>query len=151
MFFNGNLKALFDDQEDGQSSTISVYKAGKIQSWWITGMTEGETPSVGFTTDLADYYLQEPAKTYKDIHEDLTSKTRIMTIVLKVLKEYHESDSLPSFHYNNMLEELQNVAPDITEETLLQHGEFIVQQVHYSFWSTSFCHAILIEALFSIY
>ena len=52
-----------------------------------------------------------------------------MTIVLKVLKEYHESDSLPSFHYNNMLEELQNVAPDITEETLLQHGEFIVQQV----------------------
>ena len=52
-----------------------------------------------------------------------------MTIVLKVLKDYHKSDSLPSFHYNNMLEELQIVAPDITEETLLQHGEFIVQQV----------------------
>ena len=67
VFFNGNLTALFNDQEDdeegGESSTISVYKAGKIQSWWITGMTEGETPSVGFTTDLADYYLQEPAKT----------------------------------------------------------------------------------------
>ena len=65
VFFNGNLKALFDDQEeeDGESSQISVYKAGKIKSWWITGMTEGETPSVGFTTDLADYYLQEPAKT----------------------------------------------------------------------------------------
>ena len=68
---------------------------------------------------------------YKDIHEDLTSKTRIMTIVLKVLKDYHKSDSLPSFHYNNMLEELQIVAPDITEETLLQHGEFIVQQVNF--------------------
>ena len=53
-----------------------------------------------------------------------------MTIVLKVLKDYHHNDSLPSFHYNNMLEELQIVAPDITEETLLQHGEFIVQQIH---------------------
>ena len=64
VFFNGNLTALFNDQEeDGESGQISVYKAGKIKSWWITGMTEGETPSVGFTTDLADYYLQEPAKT----------------------------------------------------------------------------------------
>ena len=53
-----------------------------------------------------------------------------MTIVLKVLKDYHHNDSLPSFHYNNMLEELQIVAPDITEETLLQHGELIVQQIH---------------------
>ena len=43
-----------------------------------------------------------------------------MTIVLKVLIDCHKSDSLPSFHYNNMVEELQNIAPEITEETLLQ-------------------------------
>ena len=66
-----------------------------------------------------------------------------MTIVLKVLKEYHESDSLPSFHYNNMLEELQNVAPDITEETLLQHGEFIIQQVHKPVYGLFFISSIL--------
>ena len=68
VFFNGNVKALFSDEDEwdengDESSTISVYKAGRIEQWWITGMTEGETPSVGFTTALGDYYLQEPAKT----------------------------------------------------------------------------------------
>ena len=67
MFFNGNVRALFsdEDEEGGEelSGVISVYKAGRIEQWWITGMTEGETPSVGFTTALGDYYLQEPAKT----------------------------------------------------------------------------------------
>ena len=65
MFFNGNVRALFSDEDDEngeESSCISVYKAGRIEQWWITGMTEGETPSVGFTTALADYYLQEPEK-----------------------------------------------------------------------------------------
>ena len=63
VFFNGNVRALFSDEDDEngeESSCISVYKAGRIEQWWITGMTEGETPSVGFTTALADYYLQEP-------------------------------------------------------------------------------------------
>ena len=68
VFFNGNVKALFSDEDEwdengDESSTISVYKAGRIEQWWITGMTEGETPSVGFITALGDYYLQEPAKT----------------------------------------------------------------------------------------
>ena len=66
---------------------------------------------------------------YKFIHEDLTNKTRIMTLVLKVLKDYNKTDSLPSFHYNNMMEELQIIAPEITEEMLLQYGVFVVQQV----------------------
>ena len=66
VFFNGNIRALFvsDEDEEGcdDSSSISVYKAGRIEQWWITGITDGETPSVGITTALADYYLQQPAK-----------------------------------------------------------------------------------------
>ena len=68
IFFNGNVRALFvsDEDEEGggcdQSSSIHVTKAGRIEQWWITGMTDGDTPSVGITTALADYYLQQPTK-----------------------------------------------------------------------------------------
>ena len=70
VFFNGKIRALFesgDEDEDGEdcndTSSISINKAGRIEQWWITGMTEGETPSVGITTALGDYYLQKPTKT----------------------------------------------------------------------------------------
>ena len=68
IFFNGNVRALFvsgDDEEGGGSedcTSIPVVKAGKIEQWWITGMTDGDTPSLGITTALADYYLQQPTK-----------------------------------------------------------------------------------------
>ncbi len=62
------MRALFvsDEDEEGggseESSSIPVVKAGKIEQWWITGMTDGDTPSLGITTALADYYLQQPTK-----------------------------------------------------------------------------------------
>ena len=108
--------------------------ARSLHIFLFTGLGKDEIPMVGLSTDLADYYLKNPSSAYSKIYSDLADKVKLTGVVYGILEEVMEKGTLNAFSYEDMLDELASKDQDINEETLLQYGAFIVQQVGHTFY-----------------
>lgn len=131
VYFCGEIRALYDEKSSG----VEVVDGGPITGWWITGLFSDETKVVvGITTAMAEYYLMDPAPQYLEIMNDLNEKTRLLKLVYKLLDEVRNQDNLLAFDYKDLMERLAIEAcfwgfPDFSEEALLKHGAFIIDQI----------------------
>ena len=76
---------------------------GPITEWWIAGFDEGEKAIIGFSSDLADYYLLQPAEEYVSFLETITEKIGVTKIVIQFLQSQVEDEKT----YEKLLEYLE--------------------------------------------
>lgn len=129
LFFSGTVKPIYDENPD-PSDGIITKQLGPINSWWIAGFDGGERALIGFTTAYADYILMEPSSTYESIMATVHEKIYLSKIVIEFLEENGDAT------YEDLINKIQTTVPpqsigctSFTEDALLRHAQFIVEQV----------------------
>ena len=51
LFFSSYVKPIYEDNPSAEGG-IATKKMGPINSWWVTGFDETNTPLIGFSTGL---------------------------------------------------------------------------------------------------
>merc|ERR1712223_956885 len=101
IYFSGTVKPLYLIDEDENKSTfpspystkVAPIKGGPIKEWWMTVGEEDQTnPLLGIKSELADYYLLTPSKTYQEIHEKQQHKIQSIMATNQVLHELAIND-----------------------------------------------------------
>ncbi|XP_065647414.1 DNA (cytosine-5)-methyltransferase PliMCI isoform X3 [Hydra vulgaris] len=127
LFFSGYVKPIFDENPDIEGG-ISTKAMGPINEWWIAGFDGGENALIGFGTAFAEYILMRPSDDYASFMNAVTEKIYMSKIVIEFLLNNHDSE------YEELLNKLETTVPPencakFTEDTLLQHAQFLVEQV----------------------
>uniref|UniRef100_A0A8B9R729 DNA (cytosine-5)-methyltransferase n=1 Tax=Astyanax mexicanus TaxID=7994 RepID=A0A8B9R729_ASTMX len=129
LYFSCAVKPIYDDNPcmDGG---VPAKKLGPINAWWITGFDGGEKALIGFTTAFADYILMEPSEEYSPIFALMQEKIYMSKIVVEFLQKN------PDVTYEDLLNKIETTVPPaglnfnrFTEDTLLRHAQFVVEQV----------------------
>uniref|UniRef100_A0A4W4H127 DNA (cytosine-5)-methyltransferase 1 n=1 Tax=Electrophorus electricus TaxID=8005 RepID=A0A4W4H127_ELEEL len=129
LYFSCAVKPIYDDNPcmDGG---VPAKKLGPINAWWITGFDGGEKALIGFTTAFADYILMEPSEEYSRIFALMQEKIYMSKIVVEFLQKN------PDATYEDLLNKIETTVPPaglnfnrFTEDTLLRHAQFVVEQV----------------------
>uniref|UniRef100_A0A7N6AUH6 DNA (cytosine-5)-methyltransferase n=1 Tax=Anabas testudineus TaxID=64144 RepID=A0A7N6AUH6_ANATE len=129
LYFSCVVKPIYDDNPclDGG---VPAKKLGPINSWWITGFDGGEKALIGFTTAFADYILMQPSEEYAPIFALMQEKIYMSKIVVEFLQKN------PDATYEDLLNKIETTVPPaglnfncFTEDTLLRHAQFVVEQV----------------------
>uniref|UniRef100_A0A665UGH7 DNA (cytosine-5)-methyltransferase n=1 Tax=Echeneis naucrates TaxID=173247 RepID=A0A665UGH7_ECHNA len=123
------VKPIYDDNPcmDGG---VPAKKLGPINAWWITGFDGGEKALIGFTTAFADYILMQPSEEYGPIFALMQEKIYMSKIVVEFLQKNRDAT------YEDLLNKIETTVPPaglnfncFTEDTLLRHAQFVVEQV----------------------
>ncbi|UYV62934.1 DNMT1 [Cordylochernes scorpioides] len=129
IFFSGVVKPIFEDDPRG----IDTANMGPINEWWISGFDGGERAILGFSTSFADYILMTPSEIYKPFMRNVTEKIHLSKIVIEYLCS---RDDINTATYEDLLNHVETRVPPqdldlmtFTEDTVLQHAQFIVDQV----------------------
>ncbi|KAL5271589.1 hypothetical protein ACHWQZ_G002012 [Mnemiopsis leidyi] len=127
LYFSGYIKPIYDDSPSLEGG-VAGSKLGPIDSWYIAGFDGGEKELIGFTTAYADYLLSQSSDQYSPIFDMLREKTYLSKTVIEILVE----DS--GMTMEDLLNCIQLVVPPencskFTEETLLRHAQFLVEQI----------------------
>uniref|UniRef100_A0AAY4B461 DNA (cytosine-5)-methyltransferase n=1 Tax=Denticeps clupeoides TaxID=299321 RepID=A0AAY4B461_9TELE len=129
LYFSCSVKPIYDDNPcmDGG---VPAKKLGPINAWWITGFDGGEKALIGFTTAFADYILMEPSEEYSYIFALMQEKIYMSKIVVEFLQKNQDTT------YEDLLNKIETTVPPaglnfnrFTEDTLLRHAQFVVEQV----------------------
>uniref|UniRef100_A0A3Q1C2H1 DNA (cytosine-5)-methyltransferase n=1 Tax=Amphiprion ocellaris TaxID=80972 RepID=A0A3Q1C2H1_AMPOC len=129
LYFSCVVKPIYDDNPclDGG---VPAKKLGPINAWWITGFDGGEKALIGFTTAFADYILMHPSEEYGPIFALMQEKIYMSKIVVEFLQKN------PDATYEDLLNKIETTVPPaglnfncFTEDTLLRHAQFVVEQV----------------------
>uniref|UniRef100_A0A673C4R3 DNA (cytosine-5)-methyltransferase 1 n=1 Tax=Sphaeramia orbicularis TaxID=375764 RepID=A0A673C4R3_9TELE len=129
LYFSCVVKPIYDDNPclDGG---VPAKKLGPINAWWITGFDGGEKALIGFTTAFADYILMQPSEEYSPIFALMQEKIYMSKIVVEFLQKN------PDATYEDLLNKIETTVPPaglnfncFTEDTLLRHAQFVVEQV----------------------
>uniref|UniRef100_A0A8C7XGV9 DNA (cytosine-5)-methyltransferase n=1 Tax=Oryzias sinensis TaxID=183150 RepID=A0A8C7XGV9_9TELE len=129
LYFSCAVKPIYDDNPclDGG---VPAKKLGPINAWWITGFDGGEKALIGFTTAFADYILMQPSEEYAPIFALMQEKIYMSKIVVEFLQKN------PDVTYEDLLNKIETTVPPaglnfncFTEDTLLRHAQFVVEQV----------------------
>ncbi|XP_061556979.1 DNA (cytosine-5)-methyltransferase 1 [Phycodurus eques] len=129
LYFSCVVKPIYDDNPclDGG---VPAKKLGPINAWWITGFDGGEKALIGFTTAFADYILMNPSEEYSAIFALMQEKIYMSKIVVEFLQKN------PDASYEDLLNKIETTVPPpglnfncFTEDTLLRHAQFVVEQV----------------------
>uniref|UniRef100_A0A8C5CVZ0 DNA (cytosine-5)-methyltransferase n=1 Tax=Gadus morhua TaxID=8049 RepID=A0A8C5CVZ0_GADMO len=129
LYFSCVVKPIYDDNPclDGG---VPAKKLGPINAWWITGFDGGEKALIGFTTAFADYILMQPSEEYSYIFALMQEKIYMSKIVVEFLQKN------PDVSYEDLLNKIETTVPpaglnfnSFTEDTLLRHAQFVVEQV----------------------
>uniref|UniRef100_A0A672JJ28 DNA (cytosine-5)-methyltransferase n=1 Tax=Salarias fasciatus TaxID=181472 RepID=A0A672JJ28_SALFA len=129
LYFSCVVKPIYDDNPclDGG---VPAKKLGPINAWWITGFDGGEKALIGFTTAFADYILMHPSEEYAPIFALMQEKIYMSKIVVEFLQKN------PDATYEDLLNKIETTVPPaglnfncFTEDTLLRHAQFVVEQV----------------------
>uniref|UniRef100_A0A667WJL7 DNA (cytosine-5)-methyltransferase n=1 Tax=Myripristis murdjan TaxID=586833 RepID=A0A667WJL7_9TELE len=129
LYFSCVVKPIYDDNPclDGG---VPAKKLGPINAWWITGFDGGEKALIGFTTAFADYILMQPSEEYAPIFALMQEKIYMSKIVVEFLQKN------PDVTYEDLLNKIETTVPPaglnfnrFTEDTLLRHAQFVVEQV----------------------
>uniref|UniRef100_A0A4W5Q3A1 DNA (cytosine-5)-methyltransferase n=1 Tax=Hucho hucho TaxID=62062 RepID=A0A4W5Q3A1_9TELE len=129
LYFSCAVKPIYDDNPciDGG---VPAKKLGPINAWWITGFDGGEKALIGFTTAFADYILMDPREEYAAIFAVMQEKIYMSKMVVEFLQKN------PDVSYEDLLNKIETTVPPaglnfnrFTEDTLLRHAQFVVEQV----------------------
>ncbi|ROL51170.1 DNA (cytosine-5)-methyltransferase 1 [Anabarilius grahami] len=129
LYFSCAVKPIYDDNPcmDGG---VPAKKLGPINAWWITGFDGGEKALIGFTTAFADYILMDPSEEYSLIFALMQEKIYMSKIVVEFLQKNQDAT------YEDLLNKIETTVPPaglnfnrFTEDTLLRHAQFVVEQV----------------------
>uniref|UniRef100_A0A671WZ84 DNA (cytosine-5)-methyltransferase n=1 Tax=Sparus aurata TaxID=8175 RepID=A0A671WZ84_SPAAU len=129
LYFSCVVKPIYDDNPclDGG---VPAKKLGPINAWWITGFDGGEKALIGFTTAFADYILMQSSEEYAPIFALMQEKIYMSKIVVEFLQKNRDAT------YEDLLNKIETTVPPaglnfncFTEDTLLRHAQFVVEQV----------------------
>ncbi|ESN92163.1 hypothetical protein HELRODRAFT_116156 [Helobdella robusta] len=133
LYFSGYIKPIYDDNPSIEAGGICTRNMGPINQWWTAGFDGGEVPVVGFSTAFAEYILLSPSDAYKPFWDAVSDKTQLSKVVIEFLKESIEKDEQPS--YEDLVNRIQVSdrfflsSNRFTEDSLLQHAQFIIDQL----------------------
>ncbi|KAK3733077.1 hypothetical protein QZH41_008420, partial [Actinostola sp. cb2023] len=154
LYFSGYVKPIYDENPV-QEGGVLTKNMGPINEWWTAGFDGGEKVLVGFTTAFGEYILMKPSEEYKPHMEVMAEKAQLSKIVIEFLIENPDSryeellnkvqvyrnhywpwysiHSHDPSHSRCYLFLLQTSIPSdncagFTEESLLRHSQFIVEQ-----------------------
>ncbi|XP_044540853.1 DNA (cytosine-5)-methyltransferase 1-like [Gracilinanus agilis] len=129
LYFSGVVKPIYDENP-GPEGGIRAKKLGHIQGWWITGYEGGDKAFIGFTTAFADYILVEPSEEYAPIFALMHEKMYLSKTVVEFLQTNTDAT------YEDLIHQIESRIPPsglnfkrFTEDSLLRHSQFIVDQV----------------------
>ncbi|CAG9828260.1 unnamed protein product [Diabrotica balteata] len=126
LYFSGYIKPVYDENPNADNG-IPAHDLGPIDEWWMAGMDDVEgNIRVGFTTQFAQYYLMEPSAQYQPIFNKIKEKVRLSKYVIEFLSDHHWENP----KYEDLVENIEGSGEyaDV-EDTLLQHAQFICDQV----------------------
>lgn len=93
---------------------------------WISGYDGGEKALVGLSTECAEYFLLEPNSDYAPFMNSVRQKMLLCKIIIEFLTDQFWENPT----YEDLIQRLQSSGhPDMTEETLIRHANFICDQV----------------------
>jgi len=127
LFFSGYLKPIYDENPSPEGG-VPTKSIGPINEWWIAGFDGGENALIGFTTAFAEYILMQASEEYMPFMNLMKEKTAMSKIVIEFMQ------GNPEARYEDLLNKVQTSVPPencstFTEDTLLRHAQFLVEQV----------------------
>jgi len=127
LMMSGFLKPIYDEDPSIEGG-IETKSIGPINEWWIAGFDGGEKALIGFSTAFAEYILMKPSDEYSSFMDAVTEKIYMSKVVIEFLTKNPES------RYEDLLNKIQTTVPpescpSFTEDTLLRHSQFILEQV----------------------
>ncbi|XP_062515126.1 DNA (cytosine-5)-methyltransferase 1-like [Corticium candelabrum] len=130
LYISGSVKPIYDDNPTAEDG-IPASKLGPIGEWWITGYDGGDKALLGVSTGFAEYILMNPSEEYRCIMQRVYEKMSLSKIVIEFLAASDDETS-----YEDLLHEIQTAVPPLgldctsfTEDMLLSHAQFLVEQV----------------------
>ncbi|XP_023241204.1 DNA (cytosine-5)-methyltransferase 1-like [Centruroides sculpturatus] len=101
---------------------------GPINEWWLAGFDGGERPLIGFSTAYAEYVLMAPSEAYVPFMNAMKEKIHLSKTIIEFLANNQDAT------YEDLLNKIQTTVPpqgltSFTEDSLLRHSQFIVDQV----------------------
>lgn len=127
LFFSGYVKPIYDENPSNEGG-IPTKRMGPINEWYTTGFDGGEKALIGFSTAFADYFVMSPSEAYKPFWIAVQEKIYMSKILIQFLQE------TPDATYEDLLSQIQTTVPPegcgrFTEDSLLRHAQFVVEQV----------------------
>ncbi|XP_065315323.1 DNA (cytosine-5)-methyltransferase 1-like [Gordionus sp. m RMFG-2023] len=137
LLFSGTLKPIYSE-DPSVNDGVDVKHMGPINAWRITGFDGGENILIGITTAFADYFLTDSChRDYSSIFDRTLEKLYLTKMVIEFLSaevfvDAEENmggkvvsyEDLVSFVCSHLGSKFK-----FTEEHLLKHSQFIVDQV----------------------
>uniref|UniRef100_F6XUV4 DNA (cytosine-5)-methyltransferase 1 n=1 Tax=Ciona intestinalis TaxID=7719 RepID=F6XUV4_CIOIN len=131
LYFSGLVKPIYDE-DPGVGTGIPGKRLGPINEWFTAaqGFDGGEKALVGFSSAFADYFLMEPSHAYAPLWASIQEKIHMSKIVIEFLSDVPDAD------YEDLVNRIQTSVPPptlgvakFTEDSLLRHAQFVVEQV----------------------
>ncbi|GFN82630.1 DNA (cytosine-5)-methyltransferase [Plakobranchus ocellatus] len=130
LFFSGVLKPIFEENPSPEGG-VPCRNMGPINEWFISGFDGGENALIGFSTAYAEYILMQPSEAYSPFIEQMKVKVHMAKIVIEFLSNNQDAS------YEDLLNKVQTTVPpaglsgltSFTEDSLLRHAQFVVDQV----------------------
>jgi DNA (cytosine-5)-methyltransferase 1 len=128
LYFSGYLRPVWDENPDHRGA-VCVKKSSPILQWFFTGFDGGPNIVLGIQTEEAWYYLMAPHVKYLPILNAMKEKILLSKILIEFL-----SDGGMEASYEDLLSHIRKFsptpnAPHFTEDLLLKHAQFLVDQV----------------------
>ncbi|XP_063689168.1 DNA (cytosine-5)-methyltransferase 1-like [Bolinopsis microptera] len=127
LYFSGYVKPIYDDSPSLQGG-VRGSRLGPIDSWYIAGFDGGEKELIGFTTAYADYLLSQPSEQYALLFDMLREKTYLSKTVIEILEEDSDMTMEDLINCVQLVVPPENCAK-FSEETLLKHAQFLIEQI----------------------
>ncbi|KAJ8922234.1 hypothetical protein NQ315_004171 [Exocentrus adspersus] len=125
LFFSGYVKPVYEE-DPNTNNGIPAHDLGPINEWWTAGYDGGDKLPIGFSTAYAEYYLMEPSPEYEPIFKKTREKIRLSKIVI----EYLLDQGWENPTYEDLIQHVENSGEySEVEDTLLQHAQFLCDQV----------------------
>lgn len=127
LFFSGYLKPIYDENPSPEGG-VPTKSIGPINEWWVAGFDGGENSLIGFTTAFAEYILMQASEEYMPFMNLMREKIAMSKIVIEFIQNN------PEARYEDLLNKVETSVPPVncltfTEDTLLRHAQFLVEQV----------------------
>lgn len=129
LFFSGFIKPIYVEDTSVEGG-VEATRLGPINAWWTAGFDGGEKALVGFSTAFAEYFLTEASSCYSKIWETMQEKIYMSKLVIEYLSDNEEVG------YEDLVNYIRRCVPPpyiqiygFTEDSLLRHAQFVVEQV----------------------
>nr|CAD43078.1 DNA methyltransferase 1b [Paracentrotus lividus] len=127
LYFSGYVKPIYDDNPSTEGG-IPTKRIGPINEWYTTGFDGGHKALIGFSTAFAEYIVMSPSEEYKPFWTAVQEKIYMS----KILIEFLQNNVDPV--YEDLLTQVETTVPPegcnrFTEDSLLRHAQFVVEQV----------------------